>query len=97
MPYTLVASPSGRKSLKKLPKVIQKHIREKLQELQSNPLSAPPLQGRFSHLRSLHTRFQSVDYRVIYHVDTKKQQVIIIYVATRQNIYRELDRLNTQI
>lgn len=36
--YTLLISPTGRRSLKKLPKHIRKPLLEKTQSLQSDPL-----------------------------------------------------------
>ncbi len=92
--YTVLLMPSGKRSLKKLPKPIQKKLLNKALELKNNPLQGEKLQGVVHFVRSLHTRIQKSDYRIAYEVLEKKAEVLIHYVASRENFYKQLLRLN---
>ena len=91
--YTLLISPTGRRSLKKLPKHIHQPLLEKTQSLQSDPLQGEKLKGELHFLRSLHTRMKNSDYRIVYEIIPEKLDIIIHYLATRENFYKELTRL----
>ena len=93
MHYTLVTTPSARKSLKKLPRNIREALITKLTPLRTDSDKGKPLQGKFKALRALTAVLISVNYRVVYKVDKVSKEVIIIYAATRENFYKELRRL----
>lgn len=91
MSYVLVTTPAGRKSLRKLPKPIQKHLRTVAEQLSSDPLAGSQLQGQ-TFLRVLRTRLHATDYRIVYEVNTVAQQIVIHFAASRENFYKQLSR-----
>lgn len=93
MSYTLYTTPTGQRSLRKLPAATRKQLLKKLQKLRQDPLSCPRLQGELRYLRSLHTRIQAADYRIAYEVDTKQRHILIHLAATRENFYRKLRKM----
>jgi mRNA-degrading endonuclease RelE of RelBE toxin-antitoxin system len=93
-PYTLLLPPTGRRALKKLPKPVQKQLLQKALALQTDPLQGAPLQGPFRFLRCLHLRLHKADYRIAYEVLPHKAQIVLHYIASRENFYQQLDRLN---
>lgn len=96
MPYTLITLPSSRKALKKLPRTIRQELIKALQVLRDNPLQGEPLQGEFAFLRSFHFRFQTTEYRVVYEVIEKQQEIAIRHAATRENFYKQLKEMKLQ-
>jgi addiction module RelE/StbE family toxin len=91
--YTILFSPPGLKSLKKIPNHIRKPLVEKIKELQTDPLKGQKLTGKLTRFRSLHTRLKNSDYRIAYQVVTQTTEIVIHYVASRENFYKELLRL----
>lgn len=64
-----------------------------LERLKINPYSAPPLKGKLSFLRSHHTNFRGVAYRIIFEISESAKEVLIHIVASRGAVYKLLDRL----
>ncbi len=93
MAYAILTTPTGRKSLRKLPQPIGKHLVTEMEQLQHNPLAGSQLQG-YSFLRVLRTRVHATDYRIVYEVNKAAHQVIIHFVASRENFYKQLSRKN---
>lgn len=93
MTYTIVTVPTARKSLKKLPKPIQKSLIEKLSVLKTDTNAGEQLERPFQAFRSFHTAIVGTQYRVVYEVDPHNQQIIVRYAATRENFYKQLRQL----
>ncbi len=93
MPYELFATPAAAKLLKKLPDEVKAHLLSELQILKNSPLAGQQLKGKLRVLRSFHTRYKNSDYRVAYQVREAEQSITIWYVATRENFYRQLEKL----
>jgi mRNA-degrading endonuclease RelE of RelBE toxin-antitoxin system len=93
MPYQLFITSAGQRSLRKLPSDVHKHLFDELQQLKTHPVQGEQLKGKYRFLRSLHTRFNNIEYRAIYQLIEKKREVIILYVATRENFYRNVEKL----
>ena len=91
--FELVTVPSARRSLKKLPLPVRKHLLKATRILSSNPRHGEQLKDQWKYLRSFHTFFRRTHYRVVYEVNEKTKEVIIRYVATRENFYRSLRKL----
>lgn len=92
--YAVVAVPTGQKSFKKLPEAVRAHLKQELSRLEEDPTTVgKKLKGVFSLYHSLHTKCSGVEYRVIYRVYPENNEVVIVYVASRENLYRELERL----
>lgn len=92
--YTIYTTPSGKRSFDKLPQDVKEHLVGEFQTLKTNPLKGEKLKGALGFLRSLHTRFIASDYRVAYEVVEKNLEIVIHYIASRENFYKQLSRLN---
>ena len=93
MPFALLAAPPAERAFKKRRPEIRQHLLMELQHLQTDPLAGSPLKGKFQHLRSLHTRYHNADYRVAYRIEDHSKRIIVVYAASRENFYRQLERL----
>jgi mRNA-degrading endonuclease RelE of RelBE toxin-antitoxin system len=92
--YAIYSTPSGRRSFEKLPQEVKDYLLKELQGLKVDPLRGEKLKGVFSYLRSLHTRFKATDYRIAYEVIENKFEIVVHYIAARENFYKQLARLN---
>ena len=93
MNYRLFASPAGERSLKKLSPPVQKQLRAEIQTLKTDPKRGEQLKEKFRFLRSLHVGYQGTQYRVIYEVDDPSQEIYVLHVGSRENLYRDLAHL----
>ena len=96
MSYALFVSPSGHTSLRKLPTEVKRLLQPEMQRLADEPMLGSPLQGALRFLRSLHIMCRGVQYRVAYEVDEVDKEILIHYVSTRENFYKELARLKVK-
>ena len=94
MAYQLVTLPVVRRSLRRLPSDVRAHLIEAMQVLCTQPLYGEALKQEWHFLRSFHTRYKGTDYRVVYEVDERGQQIILRYAASRENFYRKLHAMN---
>lgn len=78
---------SATRDLKKLPKIVQKRIFNKLDfyTTKNKPLKfAEPLKDKmFGDFR-----FRIGDYRVVFDLDFKHESIIVLAVSHRKNIYK---------
>lgn len=93
MPFDLFTTTIAAKALKKLPPEVKAHLLTELQVLRTKPYTGASLKGRLRMLRSLHTRFKNTDYRVAYRVRDAENAITIWYVGSRENFYRQLEKL----
>lgn len=91
---TLLLTPSAHKAIKRLSPPIRKNLFEKTQILASNPHKGEMLHSPMQKFRSLHITIGSSQYRVLYRYIPERNQIIIVYAATRENFYKEATRLN---
>ena len=92
--YAVVAVPTGLKSFKKLPESVREYLKQELQNLEEDPWSVgKKLKGVFSLYYSLHAKYKGVEYRIIYRVYPQNNEVVVFYAASRENLYKELERL----
>jgi addiction module RelE/StbE family toxin len=82
------------RAFKKLPAQVQTFVKNKLFALEEQPHLDEPLQGKFRFLRSLHLKLENTVYRVVYRVNEESREIDLYYVASRENFYAELRRLN---
>ena len=84
MRYEVIVPKSVRKELDRLPDEIANRIFERLVELETNPRPADvkKLKGRDAW------RIRVGDYRVIYEIQDRVLQIIVITVGHRREIYR---------
>src|SRR5689334_16840439 len=93
MKYTLFASPSGHRSIRKLSPDVQTHLKVEIASLSENPSKGEQLKGKFRFLRSPHTVYQGTHYRVIYEIVDELKEIHIHFAASRENIYKSVSRL----
>ena len=87
MKYQVVFKPSALKDLRKLPKTLQRRLKEKLEFYlsQAEPLDyAVQLVG---NQKSGEYRFRVGDYRVVF--DMQGNTLIILYIEHRRDVYRK--------
>lgn len=78
MTYSILLHPKAKTSLDRLDKEARKRIRKKLEELRHYP-------ERGNHLRySLFWALRVGNYRIIYEINEKKQEVIVLFVGHRK-------------
>jgi len=80
----IIIQPSAKRDLKKLDKKIIELILRKLNSVRENPLE------HITRLKSSRLwKFRIGDYRAILLVDTKRQEIHVIKLGHRKNIYKK--------
>lgn len=87
MKYHVVFKPTAVKDLKKLPKTLQKRIKEKLEFYlkQTEPLDYAVL--LVGNKKSGEYRFRVGDYRIVF--DKDGDNLVILYIEHRRDVYRK--------
>ena len=87
MKYRVVLTPTALKDLKKLPKTLQRRLKEKLKFYigQAEPLDySVQLVG---NKKAGEYRFRIGDYRIVF--DKQDDTLIILYIEHRRDVYRK--------
>jgi mRNA interferase RelE/StbE len=87
MSYAILIYPKANQFLESVEKNLQEHLKEKLKELRSNPNKGKKLKHTDFY------RLQIGEYRVIYELNLYKEQVIVLYIGHRKNVYDDFSRL----
>lgn len=64
----------------------------KLSELQENPHKNFYLSGKYAGLQYIKVKHKAVEYRAVYDISEEKKEVLVIFLGTRENFYKELRR-----
>lgn len=91
--FQLVITPSAKRSVKKLSKVLRKEIIKQTQALKQNPYLGEKLSGPLHFLYSFHIKFKGKEYRLAYTIDSFKKLIIIHLVGSREGFYERLKHL----
>jgi len=86
--FAVLLHPKAAQELNKIKEPVRSRIRERLTELRRDP------EGAGKKLR--YTDFWSLrigDYRAIYEIKRDREQVIILYVGHRKNVYDDFSRI----
>jgi mRNA interferase RelE/StbE len=85
MGYCIVVSKRVQKELDSLPKAIYAHIREQIIALRNDPRPSgvKKLRGYTSTYR-----VRVGEYRIVYEVDDSAQEIHLLHVADRKDVYR---------
>jgi len=86
--FVVLLHPRAAKDLGKIEKLVQERIKEQLRELKERPEQVGK-QLRYSDFWSLRIG----DYRVIYEIDGKKHEVIVLFVGHRKKVYDDFSKL----
>lgn len=93
MTYRLLASRTFDKSLKRLSSDAAQYIEQALFDLATEPRKGKPLRQSLKDMYSLHLGFQGTQYRVVYSINDQKHEVHFHYAGSRENFYKEVERL----
>ncbi len=92
--YTIQISDAAGRQLAKLPQKDQQRINAKIVALAKNP--RPPGSVRLAQSGALEQyRIRSGDYRIIYEIHENILLVLVVRIAHRSKVYRQLERLKT--
>jgi mRNA interferase RelE/StbE len=81
----IIIQPRAKKELKAFPKLVIEQILKKLYSIRDNPLdSIERLKGYYLW------KLRIGDYRAILYVDTGKQNIHVVKVGHRKNVYNKL-------
>jgi mRNA interferase RelE/StbE len=87
MRYTVLLHPKANTFLENVGNELEKRIRKKLHILSSNPEKGKKLK------HSDFWRLRIGDYRVVYEVDYNNNQIIVLFIGHRKDVYDEFSRL----
>jgi addiction module RelE/StbE family toxin len=82
--YEVTLSVDAAKSIRKLPKQVQRAVVAALTALENDPRGGKPLIGELAGIWSL----RRGDYRVLYRIDDRERRVEVARVGHRRDIYR---------
>jgi len=86
--FSVLLHPKAAEELNKIREPTRQRIRERLTELRGDPEA--------SGKRLRYTDFWSTrigDYRAIYEIKRDREQVIVLYVGHRRNVYDDFSRI----
>ena len=87
MSYAILLHPKANDFLKTAEKNLKQRLKQKIKELSSNPKKGKKLK------HSDFYRLRIGEYRVIYELDLNKEQVTVLYIGHRKNVYDDFSRL----
>lgn len=90
--YEIQLSKGAVRDLKKMEPALRDFMYNKIYEIREDPYQNQQLSGPFKELRSQHSKFRGIEYRVIYYVNDEGKLIIIAFVGTTENIYKEMAR-----
>jgi len=65
---------------------------EKIRTLKKDPYRCPLLSGTFTGFRKVALGAPGGEYRIVYVLDEKLKAVNIVFIGSRENFYKELQR-----
>jgi len=93
MKYDVYLSAHAKKQYKRLDAHVKPKIRTKLLELKENPSKKGNLlQGTGPGLRKIKISHAGIQYRAVYDIAEDKKEVLVIFIGSRENFYKELRR-----
>ena len=87
MKYSVEFKKSAAKTLRKLPRSIQKRIIDKLSEIENSP--PPSVETKLKGNNPFH-RIRVGDYRIIYEIQNNILVILVIKIGHRKDIYKHL-------
>ncbi len=79
--------------MKKLDPQTRAFLLKEVERLKFNPHQFPKLSGRASFLRSYHTNFRGVAYRIVFEIRESAKEILVYLAAPRSRVYELLKRL----
>ena len=88
--YTIVVSKTAAKKFKKFPKDARDAIQGDLFRLEIEPQLGKLLNRPLNQYRSLRVHSNRNEYRVIYQTDNENHRILVAYIDTREEVYKNL-------
>jgi mRNA-degrading endonuclease RelE of RelBE toxin-antitoxin system len=93
MKYDVFLSSRAKKQFKRFDAHIRHKIKTELLELEENPPEKGSLLQGVSHgLRYIKFFHAGVQYRAVYDMENEKKEVLVMFIGSRENFYKELRR-----
>jgi len=93
MKYEIFLAPRAKKQYERLDAHIRTKIRTELLEIEEDPYKKGELlQGLRARLRYIKIIHAGVQYRAVYDIAKDKKEVLVIFIGSRENFYKELRR-----
>ena len=93
MKYEIFFAPRARKQYEKFERHIRVEIESQLWILEDDPYGKGLLlKGRKHELRYIKIAHGGVQYRAVYDIEYDKKEVLVMFVGSRENFYKELKR-----
>jgi len=92
MSYRIEFEKRALQQLKKLDPQIYRKVMEKIRDLKENPHKYPLLSGTLTSFRKIALGTPGGEYRIVYALDEKFKAVNIVFIGSRENFYKELQR-----
>lgn len=91
MRYEVYLTRRAEKQYERLDNHIRRKIKTELLELEDEPYGKGfSLLGLGDGLRYIKTSHAGVQYRAVYDISEDKKEVLVIFIGSRENFYREL-------
>ena len=85
MSYFVSLAPAANRQFRKLPVLIQQRLKSRIGGLALNP--RPVQVVKMEGERDLY-RIRVGDYRIVYYIWDRKQEVLVVKIAHRKEVYR---------
>jgi mRNA-degrading endonuclease RelE of RelBE toxin-antitoxin system len=93
MKYDVYLTARAKRQYERLDAHIRNKIRTELLEIEEDPYkNGELLQGLRSRLRYIKIIHAGVQYRAVYDIAKDKKEVLVIFIGSRENFYKELRR-----
>ena len=92
MSYQVSLSKKATKQYKNFDRHIQDKIKSYLKQLEETPNKDFTLSGKYADLRYIKLTHKGVNYRVVYDISEDDQLILVMFLGTRENFYKELRR-----
>jgi mRNA-degrading endonuclease RelE of RelBE toxin-antitoxin system len=89
--YEVYLTRRAEKQYERLDNHIRRKIKTELSELENEPYRKGfSLLGLGAGLRYIKTSHSGVQYRAVYDISDNKKEVLVIFIGSRENFYKEL-------
>lgn len=92
MSYRVELERKADRQLRKLDPQIAGKLLERIRVLREDPHRYPSLSGAFPGFRKIAVGTPGGQYRIVYTIDKKLKAVNVVFIGSRENFYKELQR-----
>ena len=93
MSYTVFLSKKAHKQYKGLDNLVHDKIKSILSQLKEEPHKGFSLAGgKYTGLKYIKIKDRSIEYRAVFDINDDNKEILIIFLGTRENFYKEVRR-----